>query len=79
MSSYLWSLDENIADNTGLKIAYNAFTNWRNGREEEFLPLPGLTLTHKQLFFLSYGQVSNWVIFPARIRTIFTARNTSDI
>ncbi|XP_065564793.1 neprilysin-1-like [Artemia franciscana] len=47
---------ENIADNVGLKIAYKAYKKWveRNGSEEL---LPGLALSHEQLFFLGYAQI----------------------
>ncbi|CAG2121632.1 unnamed protein product, partial [Medioppia subpectinata] len=47
---------ENIADNGGLKQAYRAFKKWeqRNGVEPR---LPGIDLTHDQLFFLNYAQV----------------------
>jgi endothelin-converting enzyme len=48
---------ENIADNGGLKAAYHAYLKWASTHPEEF-PLPGLNLTHKQLFFLSFAQVS---------------------
>jgi endothelin-converting enzyme len=48
---------ENIADNGGLKAAYHAYLKWASENHEE-LPLPGLNLTHRQLFFLSFAQVS---------------------
>lgn len=47
---------ENIADNGGLKAAYHAFMNWTANHKEN-LPLPGLNMTHSQLFFLSFAQV----------------------
>ena len=49
-------LGENIADNGGLKAAFHAFTNWTELHDDE-LYLPGLNVTHKQLFFLSFAQV----------------------
>lgn len=55
------TLGENIADNGGLKAAYRAFVTAANGtvpEAEVVRPLPGLNLTHRQLFFLSFAQVS---------------------
>lgn len=46
---------ENIADNGGLKAAYHAYLGFAENNKE--LPLPGLNMTHKQLFFLSFAQV----------------------
>lgn len=53
------TLGENIADNGGLKSAYNAYSKWveRNGEEQL---LPALNLNHRQLFFLSFAQVWCW-------------------
>ncbi|XP_017776001.1 PREDICTED: neprilysin-2-like [Nicrophorus vespilloides] len=47
---------ENIADNGGLKQAFRAYRKWvsEHGEEPE---LPGLNLTHNQLFFLNYAQI----------------------
>uniref|UniRef100_A0A1Q3G4E4 Putative m13 family peptidase n=4 Tax=Culex tarsalis TaxID=7177 RepID=A0A1Q3G4E4_CULTA len=53
------TMGENIADNGGLKAAFHAYI-----RNEKFstsptdtLPLPGLNMTHRQLFFVSFAQV----------------------
>ncbi|KAH8376294.1 neprilysin-2 [Drosophila serrata] len=47
---------ENIADNGGLKQAFRAYKKWEtlHGREPQ---LPGLNMTHDQLFFLNYAQI----------------------
>lgn len=50
------TLGENIADNGGVRQAYKAYLKWveREGKEPN---LPGLDLTHEQLFFLNFAQV----------------------
>ncbi|XP_036335441.1 neprilysin-3-like [Rhagoletis pomonella] len=48
---------ENIADNGGLKAAYHAFLKSEATKDADILKLPGLNLTHKQLFFVSFAQV----------------------
>ncbi|BFZ24008.1 hypothetical protein BsWGS_27047 [Bradybaena similaris] len=53
------TLGENIADNGGLKSAYNAYRQWVHKHGEEQL-LPALGLTHEQIFFLSFAQVWCW-------------------
>ena len=53
------TLGENIADNGGLKASYYAYRQWLKEQEfDEEPPLPGLNMTHNQLFFLSFAQVS---------------------
>uniref|UniRef100_A0A1B0CGE7 M13 family peptidase n=3 Tax=Lutzomyia longipalpis TaxID=7200 RepID=A0A1B0CGE7_LUTLO len=47
------TLGENIADNGGLRAAYHAFV----AQPEDRQPLPGLNLTHRQLFFVAFAQV----------------------
>ncbi|XP_044527161.1 membrane metallo-endopeptidase-like 1 [Gracilinanus agilis] len=50
------TLGENIADNGGIRQAYKAYLKWieEEGREPK---LPGLNLTHEQLFFINFAQV----------------------
>nr|CDJ96130.1 Peptidase M13 domain containing protein [Haemonchus contortus] len=51
------SIGENIADNGGIRVAYEAF-KMRSSREEDLNALPGLTnFTAEQLFFLAYANV----------------------
>lgn len=47
---------ENIADNGGLKQAFRAYRKWveKHGPDPD---LPGLNLTHDQLFFLNFAQI----------------------
>ncbi|XP_058795705.1 neprilysin-1-like isoform X2 [Phymastichus coffea] len=47
---------ENIADNGGLKQAFQAYRKWVRVHGEEPV-LPGVNLTHDQLFFLNYAQI----------------------
>ncbi|CAL7942060.1 unnamed protein product [Xylocopa violacea] len=47
---------ENIADNGGLKQSFRAYKKWVSVHGEEPL-LPGVALTHDQLFFLNYAQI----------------------
>ncbi|XP_032581310.1 neprilysin-3 isoform X1 [Drosophila sechellia] len=51
------TLGENIADNGGLKAAYHAYQRTKSDRDVDVLKLPGLNLTHSQLFFVSFAQV----------------------
>ncbi|KAM6970673.1 endothelin-converting enzyme 2b [Aplochiton taeniatus] len=50
------TLGENMADNGGLKAAYNAYRLWvkDNGEEKR---LPAVNLTNDQLFFVGFAQV----------------------
>lgn len=53
---------ENIADNGGIKQAYRTYEKWLRDhcRTPECIDqehLPGLNVTHKQLFFVNFAQV----------------------
>lgn len=63
--------DENIADNGGLRLAYNAYNNWveHNGLEQT---LPGLKFNQHQLFWISAAQVWCTVSLPEHNRNQIT-------
>lgn len=87
----LQTLGENIADNGGLKAAYNAYKAWLRKHGEE-QPLPAVGLTNHQLFFVGFAQV--WCSVrtpessheglvtdphsPARFRVLGTLSNSRD-
>uniref|UniRef100_A0A8C1VE93 Neprilysin n=1 Tax=Cyprinus carpio TaxID=7962 RepID=A0A8C1VE93_CYPCA len=50
------TLGENIADNGGIRQSYQAYQNYvkKHGKEA---PLPGINLSHEQLFFLNFAQI----------------------
>lgn len=51
------TLNDNIADNSGLKSAYNAYTKWMDQNEHE-PHLPGLKqYSSKQMFWISAVQI----------------------
>ena len=51
------TLGENIADNGGLKVSYDALQTWLDEHHYNDALLPGLNMTHSQQFFLSFAQV----------------------
>ncbi|XP_062066683.1 endothelin-converting enzyme 2 isoform X3 [Lepus europaeus] len=85
------TLGENIADNGGLKAAYNAYKAWlrKHGEEQQ---LPAVGLNNHQLFFVGFAQV--WCSVrtpessheglvtdphsPARFRVLGTLSNSRD-
>uniref|UniRef100_A0A2K6GRL5 endothelin-converting enzyme 1 n=1 Tax=Propithecus coquereli TaxID=379532 RepID=A0A2K6GRL5_PROCO len=85
------TLGENIADNGGLKAAYNAYNEWlrKHGEEQQ---LPAVGLNNHQLFFVGFAQV--WCSVrtpessheglvtdphsPARFRVLGTLSNSRD-
>ncbi|XP_014472426.1 PREDICTED: endothelin-converting enzyme 1 isoform X1 [Dinoponera quadriceps] len=60
------TLGENIADNGGLKAAFHAYREMSTNYKDQ-LPLPGLNLTHRQLFFLNFAQVWCSAITPEAV------------
>ncbi|CAF1168465.1 unnamed protein product [Adineta steineri] len=88
------TLDENIADNGGLKIAYLAYDKikQRNLKTDNNLQLPGLNYNSDQLFFIASAhsmcniQTTNGIHYdltndphsPARSRIIGTVQNSDE-
>uniref|UniRef100_A0A1I8MV68 Peptidase family M13 n=1 Tax=Musca domestica TaxID=7370 RepID=A0A1I8MV68_MUSDO len=64
------SQSENIADNGGIRLAYDAYLRWyedavRTYSNMEGELMPRLNYTSKQLFFISYGQLWCSATHPA--------------
>lgn len=51
------TLGENIADNGGIRLAYNAYKKWLSLNNGVDKILPGLGMSSEQLFYLGYAQV----------------------
>ncbi|XP_078482992.1 endothelin-converting enzyme 2 isoform X1 [Ciona intestinalis] len=51
------TLGENIADNGGVRLAYNAYQVWKKANGSSETQLPSLNYTHDQLFFISFAQL----------------------
>uniref|UniRef100_H2ZFD6 Endothelin-converting enzyme 1 n=1 Tax=Ciona savignyi TaxID=51511 RepID=H2ZFD6_CIOSA len=51
------TLGENIADNGGVRLAYNAYQVWKQTNGSSEMLLPSLNYTHNQLFFISFAQL----------------------
>ncbi|GFS77745.1 endothelin-converting enzyme homolog [Trichonephila clavipes] len=62
------TLGENLSDCGGLNVAYQAYQKWLAENHKE-LPLPGVPLTHNQLFFLAYAQLECSVSTPEKLRS----------
>ncbi|XP_031552960.1 endothelin-converting enzyme 1-like [Actinia tenebrosa] len=62
------TLNENIADNGGLRIAYEAYSKWLQTQGPD-LTLPTISLTPKQLFFLSFSQT--WCLKNTKSASIY--------
>ncbi|CAB3998205.1 endothelin-converting enzyme 1-like [Paramuricea clavata] len=85
------TLAENIADNGGLKLAFQAYKDWLKRHQVE-QKLPSFDLTPKQLFFVAFAQVwcssstetkANESLLtddhsPERIRVLAAVHNSQD-
>ena len=72
-----FTLGENIADNGGIKIAFQAYQNWRKDNPED-LVLP-LNLTADQEFFLGMAQVWGSYKTPEQAQImVYTDSHASD-
>ncbi|BFZ14185.1 hypothetical protein BsWGS_17224 [Bradybaena similaris] len=72
------TLDSNIADHTGLRLAYQAYTLYT---DQLFYPeknLPGLSLSKEQLFFLKFAQLRCTVESPMSARAAMTKEHSPD-
>lgn len=65
------TLDENIADNGGIKLAYEAYQSWVNDNGVEGT-LPDLGFSNDQLFFI--GLAMPWCSLYNRERALFQLR-----
>ena len=86
------TLGENIADNGGLKAAYQAYFGDGSQEDKNILPVENLNLTAEQLFFVSFAQVwcndnteqyeVNKMLTnphpPSRLRVLTTLGNSED-
>nr|XP_034338182.1 neprilysin-1-like [Crassostrea gigas] len=74
------TLDENIADNGGLKESWMAYEKWlqtsRNGEPEPFLP--GLNYTPKQLFFLNAAHIWCGLVRPDQAANLLLTDKHAD-
>jgi predicted metalloendopeptidase len=61
---------ENIADNGGVKLAYEAYKAWREGPEGKGVPRNVEGFTDDQLYFLAYGQSWCEKVTPELLETM---------
>jgi membrane metallo-endopeptidase-like protein 1 len=87
------TLNENIADNSGIKQSFTAYQTWVKGNAGVAEPLlPNLNYTQNQLFYISMGQLfcakmtpqMKMLLLqtdshaPAELRVIGAAANSAD-
>ena len=86
------TLGENIADNGGLKAAYQAYFGDGSQEDKNIFPVENLNLTAEQLFFVSFAQVwcndnseqyeVNKILTnphpPSRLRVVTTLGNSEE-
>lgn len=85
----LITLGENIADNGGIKQSFKGYKKWQQEHGKDEPVLPGVNLTHEQLFFVAFAQIRcanlrkedaissllTGVHSPSRFRVIGTLQN----
>lgn len=60
------TLNENFADNTGIKLAYRAYKTWNEKLTDQRQNLIGLEYTWDELFWTSFAQTWCGVYRPGR-------------
>lgn len=60
------TLNNNVADNGGIQLVYDAYQDWVQSHEAEF-PLPGFKYTSNQLFWISAAQSWCQIAKPEKI------------
>jgi putative endopeptidase len=63
------TLDENVADLTGVRVAFAAFEEWAKAHPNEAAPVAGLS--DEQLFFVAFAQM--WCADPTNLARRFQA------
>lgn len=64
------TITEDFADLGGIKLSYNAFKNYQKINPDNYTNLGGLSFTHDQLFFVSYGEFYCNIERPQKIRKL---------
>ncbi|CAL1536880.1 unnamed protein product [Lymnaea stagnalis] len=86
------TLNENIADNSGIRQSFRAYQDWQKSSGQQEATLPGLNYTQNQLFYINYAQtfctliertellqqISTSYWSPARVRVLGPLQNSGD-